>query len=309
MSQDNESAEPSKPEEARRSSPRLKIPVPPNLPLDDPEAGSPHRRLSTMVGVNFLLLLILVLMLGYVIHQQSKEPAPAENSAKSTDTNPANAVAGEVDRLKGEIAALTKKLGEMPAPPDPTPQIKLLDEKVADLGKSIGEMPGRLDSLAQKVEAASKGEGFAPAPKVDAIEKKVGELAESFDALKAGVATRPGPAHTTPPARVEDINVEGQAMEEAVDLFRNGKYAEAKDAFVKLQSVYPDDARVWYFSALANGLATRNWQGESERLVQIGVEKEKAGTPDSAKIDAVFADLTATNGRDWLAFYRKQAGR
>ena len=103
--------------------------------------------------------------------------------------------------------------------------------------------------------------------------------------------------------------MEGQAMEQAADLFKQGRFAEAKAAFTRLQSVYPDDARVWYFSALANGLASRSWQGESERLVKVGVEKEKAGSPDHAKIDAVFANLTTTSGKDWLAYYRKGAGR
>ena len=167
-------------------------------------------------------------------------------------------------------------------------------------------MPARLDSLTQKVEAASKGEGFAPAPKVDAIDKKVGDLAQAVDALKAELAgPEPGPDHRAaprPPRRPADVNVEGQAMEQAVDLFKQGKYAEAKDAFARLQAAYPDDARVWYFSALANGLATRDWKGESERLVKVGVAKEKAGSPDKAKIDAAFAGLTADNGKDWLAY-------
>ena len=167
MSQDNESADPLKPEESRRSSPRLKIPVPPDLPLDDPETGSPHRRLSTMVGINFLLLLVLVLMLGFLILKQTQSSNTAPAPARPADaTRPEDkSVAGEVDRLKAEIAGLTKKLGEMPAAPDPTPQIKSLDDKVAELGKSVGEMPARLDSLTQKVDAVGKGEGSRRRPR------------------------------------------------------------------------------------------------------------------------------------------------
>ena len=299
MSQDFDAPQPTTPEPPKRSAPRLKIPVPPDLPLDDPEHGSPIRRLSTMVGVNFLLLLLSTMMLGYLLMRQiqggSTAATPAEVIKASND---------EVERIKAELAVMTKKMGEMPAPADPAPQIKSLDEKIADLGKSVSEMPAKLDTLSQKVEAAAKGEGFAPAPKVEEIDKKVGELAKAFEALKADATVKPA---ATPAA--SEVNAEGPAMEQAADLFKQGKFAEAKDAFTKLQSASPDDARVWYFSALANGLATRNWQGESERLVKLGVEKEKAGMPEKAKIDAAFATLTANSGKAWLDFFRKQAGR
>ena len=71
----------------------------------------------------------------------------------------------------------------------------------------------------------------------------------------------------------------------------------------------PDDARVWYFTALANGLATKQWTGETEELVARGVEREKAGTPPAADIDAAFSDLTRANGKDWLAYYRRRASK
>jgi len=98
-------------------------------------------------------------------------------------------------------------------------------------------------------------------------------------------------------------------MAQAVDLFKRGKNLEAKDAFARLQTATPDDARVWYYSALANGLATRDWKGESERLVTTGVEKEKAGSPDKAKIDAAFAELTTNTGKDWLSYFRSRAAQ
>ena len=64
---------------------------------------------------------------------------------------------------------------------------------------------------------------------------------------------------------------------------------------------------VWYYAALSRGLATRDWKGETERLVTQGIEREKAGKPDKAKIDAAFEDLTPETGKDWLAFYRRRA--
>ncbi|WP_435007000.1 hypothetical protein P12x_004420 [Tundrisphaera lichenicola] len=310
MSQEFENPDPNSPlptpsGEAKKSGPRLKIPVPPDLPHDDPEHGSPHRRLSTMVGVNFLLLLVLILMLGWVILRP--EGQPTQEVATNAPSDESKALTSEVDRLKEEIAGLTKRLGEMPAPVDPTPQIKSLDDKVAELGKALAETPAQLEALSQKVEAAAKAEGFAPAPKVDEIDKKVDELTQAVDSLKAEMTARPAPAAET--TQAPDANPEASSLVRAIELFQQAKYAEAKEEFEKLQSSNPEDARVWYFSALANGLATRNWQGESERLVKLGVEREKAGTPDKAEIDLAFGDLTVNNGKDWLAYYRKQASR
>ena len=301
MSQDFDSPEPASDAPPRKSGPKLKLPVPPDLPDHDPEHGSPLRRLSTMVGINMLMLLTSLGLLGYIL-LYPKPPAPGPATAKSADE-----AKPEVEGLKAEIAGLTKKLEERAALPDPTPQIKSLDEKIAELGKTVGEIPPRFDSIGQKLEAVSKGDGLASSPKVDAIEKQVGEISQSIEAIKAELAARP--ASATPAAPAPAVAADAQAMDLAVDLFKKGKFAEAKDAFTKLQAVLPDDARVWYFSALANGLATRDWRGESERLVATGMAKEKAGSPDKSKIDAAFGDLTTTTGKDWLAYYRGKAAQ
>lgn len=47
--------------------------------------------------------------------------------------------------------------------------------------------------------------------------------------------------------------------------------------------------------------------GKTAELVQTGIEREKAGTPNSSEIDAGFRDLTPATGKDWLAAYRKSA--
>ena len=68
-----------------------------------------------------------------------------------------------------------------------------------------------------------------------------------------------------------------------------GKFAEAKRDVTKLHPAPPnDEPGRGHFCALANGLATRNWKGDSEKLVATGMAKEKAGSPDKAKIDAAF---------------------
>lgn len=164
------------------------------------------------------------------------------------------------------------------------------------MGKSLTDATGRLNALDKKVQSMTKPDGPDANARIDAIEKRVGDLAGSLEAAKAELAARNTPAA-----------VASNELDQAIDLFKKGKFADAKDAFTKLETVTPDDARVWYFAALANGLATSNWKGESERLVTEGMAREKAGKPDKAKIDAAFSNLIAATGKDWLAYYRGRA--
>lgn len=317
MRSDTASAEPFEDVAPRRTGGLLQVPVPP-VPPDDPDHGSPHRRLSTMVGINFLLLVGSLLGTGYIYMKQAKdEKAVGVHDHPAVTPEEVKAVATDVDQVKATLADLTRKVDAMPAQSAPAPEVKSIRDKLDDLSKTVADFPARLDSLNQKLDTVSKGEGLTIAPRVDAIDKRIGELAVEVEAAKAAAnrpasarpAAGPNPAQASNPnpAPAEDVNVEGRAMEQAADLFKQAKYAEAKAAFTKLQATHPDDARVWYYSALANGLATGNWKGETERLVNQGVAREKAGSPEPARIDAVFNGLTAANGKAWLDFYRAQA--
>jgi predicted Zn-dependent protease len=93
----------------------------------------------------------------------------------------------------------------------------------------------------------------------------------------------------------------------ATALFRARKFADAAAAFRALSASHPEDARVWYFAALAEGLSTQKWRGEVENLVTKGMGRERAGTPSAAEIDAAFAGLTSDTGKEWLAYYRSKA--
>ena len=95
-------------------------------------------------------------------------------------------------------------------------------------------------------------------------------------------------------------------LKQGVLLLEDRKYKEASDLFRKLTDEFPKDARVWYYAALSNGLATNQWRGETERLVNQGVECEKAGSPEAPEIDAVMTDLAPSSKR-WLDFYRQRA--
>jgi Tetratricopeptide repeat len=86
-----------------------------------------------------------------------------------------------------------------------------------------------------------------------------------------------------------------------IGLLERGQYASARELFLRLQVARPDDARVWYFSAIAEGLTSGDWDGEAQRLAKKGLECERAGHPSTARIDAALATRTPIKGEDWIA--------
>jgi hypothetical protein len=93
---------------------------------------------------------------------------------------------------------------------------------------------------------------------------------------------------------------------QGIKLFKQNRYKEALGILNQLELTSPDDARVWYFAALSQGLATDQLTGLTERLVEKGIERERAGTPSTAVIESAISDLTIAQGRDWLAQYRRR---
>jgi TolA-binding protein len=271
----------------------------PNPPVK-PEPAPRAQQSSMLPMLNLATLLASLALLGYLIYQQremshAERPvaAEAQKAEKSAD-DPKT----DLDKLRDELKGLTRRFEDHPAPPDPAPRFKVLDDRMVDLGNSLKDLNDRYDGLGKKVESVSKGEGTDTPSRIDAIEKRVGTIAATLQGIKSDASTRTASAEAS-----------STDMDRAVDLFKKGKYAEAKETFARLQGTSPDDARVWYYSALASGLANGDWKGEGERLVALGEAREKAGTPARAKIDAAFADLTTATGKDWLAYYRNKAAR
>ncbi|HEU5116570.1 MAG TPA: tetratricopeptide repeat protein, partial [Isosphaeraceae bacterium] len=96
-------------------------------------------------------------------------------------------------------------------------------------------------------------------------------------------------------------------LQKGIDLFQQGRYREAREVFDHVtKTTAPDDARAWYFDALATGLSTGDWKEAAPRLARQGIEREKAGTPPSDKIDEALEDLTEPTGRDWIASFRNK---
>jgi TolA-binding protein len=228
------------------------------------------------------------------------------------DSDPTATLAVRIDGIGDELEAQSKRIKELKnqvesqSKPGPAPDLKPLE--------------ARIDALSRRVDAASAPDLKPLEARIDAlsgrVEEKIAGLEKSLAAEKAEVdilrakvqsyaeaKPRPDPLQTAPPAS----SPTDAEYAKAVDLYKKGQYDQARDAFVRLQQAAGNDARVWYFSALSNGLATGVWSGDTERFVQKGVEREQAGTPEVAKINAAFADLAPAAVKTWLDSWRTRA--
>jgi hypothetical protein len=204
----------------------------------------------------------------------------------------------ELKAIKDEVASLTKQVGQLGDRVEAMPKTASAPD--------LKPIESRLDELT-KADAA-----VADLPKqVGSLDEKVAALAKEVDTTKADLAKLREQPSRPAEARAADADagpiVPDLGTTKAVEAFKRKDYKAASTSFAKLAESHPDDARVWYYAALANGLLTSEWRGQTEELVKKGVAREKAGTPDKAAIDSAFAGLDKATGKDWLSYYRAQA--
>ncbi len=210
------------------------------------------------------------------------------------------------------------------APPAPSVvdelsrRVERLRERVE--GASLDKMADDLKDLKVRVGRMAEAEGPAEA-KVGEIDGRVAGLGREFRALQAEFKTireapRPDAALARPEKQVEALKAKivpalrsPERLSAGLIAFREKRFAAAASEFRSAASAGPDDARAWYFAAIAHGLATNDWKGEAEALVLKGVALEKAGTPTPAEIDAALSELTRETGKDWLGYYRARTPR
>jgi tetratricopeptide (TPR) repeat protein len=225
--------------------------------------------------------------------------AKASKSAVDALTSRIGEVQLELGTLGRELARLEDRLNARtnapPAPPDLAPLRTRIDDLVEE-SQRLSPLPATFESLRQRVDALDKGLN-ALRTEVAAVPK---QLDASLNALKDAMVSRSAPDQVSP----ADI-----ARELGAALFRAGKYAAAREIFLALIQNDQNDARLWYFAALANGLTSGDWTGESERLVRRGLACEQADMPKRSDIDAPFSTLTREQGKDWLEEWRKRASR
>jgi TolA-binding protein len=271
-----------------------------------PQDAPKHPLFPIVIGV----VLLIVLVIAWVFSRMSAEssaaapagtaPGTAEApAAKPAEPDPmavlsdgVKSLKSDVEGFKADLKALQERLEAMPKP-TPAPDLDPLNSKVAALSKSteaLADLPKKVEDLNQRIGS---------------FDTTLASLRGDIDTLKSEVKTAAASGSEAPKPS-GDANVALAVLDPGVDLFKAGKYKEASDAFRKLTESNPNDARVWYYAAISRGSATKDWAGETLRMVEKGVELEKAGTPEGARIDAALADLNPTF-KNWLDAYRKGA--
>jgi hypothetical protein len=210
---------------------------------------------------------------------------------------------------------------------------------VDTIERQIVELMRRVDQLSERVDHFSRARDET-SPVQQAVQLELGELnrkmndlaplaewfqhhreefdkfREEFKVLRAqvdamqvgrpadGAVQRPRTTGSSPPGS-PGASI-SRAMKDGIDLLERGQYAAARLIFVRLQVAQPDDARVWYFSALAEALTYGSWDGEPKRLADKGLECERAGHPSTAEIDAALATSGPIKGAEWIASLRRR---
>jgi TolA-binding protein len=245
---------------------------------------------------------------------QKSQPDAQKSESKSSDfAARLNDLSGKLDELQSRVDWLPKAISAQDIEPlkERLAMVDELSRKVDSLGLRVNSLPGKVDQDSRMIttltadmermrnEVASLRHNIHTSASAEKPSSRGEKPSDKGEKLKALVPSEP-PREIPPPVST--------LLQAGVEFFQKKNYAEASDFFAGLIKTQPDDARVWYYAALSRGLATRDWKGETERLVTQGVDREKAGKPSKSQIDAAFADLTPETGKDWLAFYRRRAG-
>ena len=240
---------------------------------------------------------------------QKSQPDVQKSESNSTASKSSDSAArledlsGKLDELQSRVDRLPKAISARDLEPlkERLAMVDELSRKVDSLGSRVNSLPGKVDQDSRKIitlTADMEGMRNEVASLRNNIHTSAEKPSDKGEEPRTASPSEP-PREIPPPVRL---------LQAGVDFFQKKNYAEASEIFAGLSKAQPDDARVWYYAALSRGLATRDWKGETERLVTQGVDREKAGKPDKSRIDAAFADLTSETGKDWLAFYRRRAG-
>jgi hypothetical protein len=239
------------------------------------------------------------------------------NSLNNPDNSRPEVSKRDLDDLKSQMKGLSSEIATLEERFDPfaglrndtARDIGALQVKINEVSHSIEEIannPKRMQTLEERVNrlqlvADELNSQLAGRETMRAI----AELPPGDDKRK--VVTTAGSAPTlAAPMVPSSPNTPDATMTAAISFFKKGQYIQADQIFNNLQVSKAGDARVWYYSALAHGLATGKWDGETKRFVTSGAERESAGSPPTAEIDAAFSSLTVEQGKNWLAAYRAQ---
>lgn len=208
-----------------------------------------------------------------------------------------------------------------PPPAEEANQERVTPEELEALTKRLDALQSRLDKAPKSVSAELEPIETRLNPletlpdavktltnKVKDLEERLLKVETDVEGLKSQVQDLRSTESQT--AQLERNVLPEDELERGIRLFQNGRYREAREVFDRLtQSIAPDDARAWYYDALATGLSTGDWSVAAPRLARKGTELEKQGSPTSDKIDEALSNLTESTGRDWITSYRNRIQR
>ncbi len=212
---------------------------------------------------------------------------------------------GQLGKVAEQIDQLQKKWETQPSPISPE-AIKGLETQLS----SLSEQSAKIDPLSQQMEALDDrlktNEGT-----LEALRKELAQTREILQGMAARSASASGAVERSEEKVVAAVNKPKDMIDLAPGqaLFQKGQYAEALKFFVSVTQGHGDDARAWYLAALSNGLASNNWEGDTGKYLNKGIERERAGTPSVVDINAALAGLTKATGGEWLSYYRQRAAR
>ena len=262
---------------------------------------------------------------GWAYQKYGPQPAAPEAASaadkSAASAKPAQPVASDelkdlregLDSSRDRLKQLEDQVAALPKS-QPSDDLRDLRAQIVDLRKASESVPSdekRIDSLAARVETVEKNTSKTQSEleqiraQIDVVRSRMDEARLHAAGSFASDTTATRDAMRLLPAT--DPDLDRGYLSEGARLMEQRKYADAFKVFHELQMTHPDDARVWYFSALARGFSTNDWRGETERLVEKGIEREREGTPNKTKIDSAFSILTKETGKDWLDAYRRRA--
>ncbi len=246
-------------------------------------------------------------------HATEPSPPTAKTSAPPLNrTLAVHELAERLDKLVDQVAVLQKQV-DAQTRSGPPPEIASLQVRLADLTtltNNLAPLPSKVDGLDHRLaDLAAEIQSLRAEASANHPQPSVSNRVDPAILTPRDPATTPTAlpdARRTTPARPPTSLADPRALAAVADLYRRGKYKEAREALNPLMTKSPGDARVWYYAALCTGFSTKDWTAAAAQLVRKGIAREEAGTPRAPEIDAEFKDLTTPTGKDWLNGYRKR---
>ena len=258
--------------------------------------------------------------------------ASASDIPGFTSADDAETLKKQIKHLADRLEQVDRRLDRVQKPETDTPPVvHTLQIQIAELSKEVDQvanLPAQFRRMEHRVSAVEQEfKTLRDELSVDDLSDSASAAPQKLEGARDSLETNPrsviSPSSDNDRSR-EDISSESNSdidddsglgnhdeangdnatMKLGIELFQQGKYAKAREVFRRLQLDQPHDARVWYYSALANGLVTHVWDGKTERLFDKGRERELAGDPPSEQIDAAFAGLNQAEAKQQLERYR-----